>query len=386
MSVPRRVWYSLTCAAILAAVVYTAGGRTGDEPSAVETPAATPDTAGFARAIEPRAFTFPADHGPHPEFQTEWWYYTGNLETDDGRHFGYQLTFFRRALTPATTPRSSAMATDQIYFAHFAITDVGARQHHFAERFSRAAAGLAGASGQPYRVWLEDWSVIALDARGESLRLSAQDGDLAIELELQAAKPVVTHGDRGLSPKSEEPGNASYYLSFTRLETSGRLVLDGQEFGLRGLSWFDHEWSTSALGAQSIGWDWFSLQLDDGREVMLYSIRREDGTIEPVSGGTLIESDGSTRRLTAEQFEVGVLDTWTSPETGAAYPSAWRVRVVEADLDLTLEPWLADQEMRVSFPYWEGAVRIRGRSAGRSVAGNGYVELTGYAVSMQGIL
>ena len=386
MPMRGRVWLSLLAVAILAAAIFAGAGRLPGAPPAAARPPTTPDLQGFARALEPRPFAFPADHGPHSNYQTEWWYYTGNLETVDGRHFGFQLTFFRRALLPAPVERSSELAADQIYFAHFAVTDVGAGQHRFYERFSRGAAGLAGASGEPYRVWLEDWSVESLDAQGTTVHLVAEQDGLAIDLQLQASKPVVAHGDRGLSPKSGEPGNASYYLSFTRMETTGRVGLDGEALDVRGESWFDHEWSTSALGPQAVGWDWFSLQLDDGREIMLYRIRREDGTIEPVSGGTLVEADGSTRRLTADQLDVAVLDTWTSPETGGEYPSRWRVLVPDAGLDLTLEPWLADQEMRVSFPYWEGAVQIRGRSAGRPVEGNGYVELTGYAISMQGIL
>jgi predicted secreted hydrolase len=340
---------------------------------------------GFAKAYAPRPFQLPLDNGPHVDFQTEWWYYTGNLQDAAGRHFGYQLTFFRRGLTPgAAPPRTSSLATNQIYFAHFAITDVAGDKHHFAERFSRGAAGLAGASGAPYQVWLEDWRADSLNADGTRLQLHAKEGDFALDLTLDSRKPIVAHGDRGLSPKSAEAGNASYYLSYTRMNTTGTITLNGTASAVAGTSWFDHEWSTSALGPKAVGWDWFSLQLDDEREIMFFQMRRTDGTLEPVSGGTLVAADGSTRRLAAADVQLSGADTWHSPATGAAYPSAWRVVIPSAQLDLRVQPWLAQQEMLVSFAYWEGAVQISGTSAGQAITGNGYVELTGYAGSLQG--
>ena len=340
---------------------------------------------GFAKAYAPRPFQLPLDNGPHVDFQTEWWYYTGNLQDAAGRHFGYQLTFFRRGLTPgAAPPRTSSLATNQIYFAHFAITDVAGDKHHFAERFSRGAADLAGASGAPYQVWLEDWRADSLNADGTRLQLHAKEGDFALDLTLDTRKPIVAHGDRGLSPKSAEAGNASYYLSYTRMDTAGTITLNGAASAVAGTSWFDHEWSTSALGPKAVGWDWFSLQLDDEREIMFFQMRRADGTLEPVSGGTLVAADGSTRRLAAADVQLSVADTWRSPATGAAYPGAWRVVIPSAQLDLRVQPWLAQQEMLVSFAYWEGAVQISGTSAGQAITGNGYVELTGYAGSLQG--
>lgn len=344
----------------------------------------TGDITGFARAFEPRPFSFPADHGPHLDYQTEWWYYTGNLTTANGDHVGYQLTFFRRGLSPTAPARASTFATNQLYFAHFAITDVGGGDHTAFERFSRGAAGLAGASGEPFQVWLEDWRAEALDVAGNTIRLVARDGGLALDLTLQAAKPIVAHGDRGLSPKSEVPGNASYYLSFTRMATTGSVTLGGESVLVSGESWFDHEWSTSALGAGAVGWDWFSLQLSDGGELMFFQIRREDGSLEPVSGGTLVSAEGTPLRLPASEVQIDVLDRWRSPASGAAYPARWRITIPSAELDLTVEPWLLDQEMQVSFVYWEGAVRIAGSSRGAAVTGNGYIELTGYATSIAG--
>jgi predicted secreted hydrolase len=341
-------------------------------------------SAGFERALAPRDFVFPTDHGPHLGFQTEWWYYTGNVVTDDGRRFGYQLTFFRRGLTPTAPERLSDFATNQVYFAHFALTDVAGDAHTSAERFSRGAAGLAGATGQPYGVWLEDWRAEALAPDGSAVRLLAQQDGLALDLTLRAAKPLVTHGDRGLSPKSAEPGNASYYLSYTRLDTSGSVTAGGQTLAVNGQSWFDHEWSTSALGQGAIGWDWFSLQLDDGRELMYFQIRREDGSLEPVSGGTLVAADGTTRHLRSDEVQLDVLATWRSPDSGGQYPSRWRFAVPSEDLVLEIEPLVADQEMDVSFVYWEGAVRLSGQSRGAALGGLGYVELTGYVTSIAG--
>lgn len=344
------------------------------------------DTSGFARALAPMAFEFPRDHGPHFDFQTEWWYYTGNLDTADGRHFGYQLTFFRRGLTPGAPPaRPSDFATNQIYFAHFALTDAQNAQHLFAERFSRGAAGLAGASGEPFGVWLEDWKVESLTADGQAVHLQARDGQQALDLTLQATKPIVAQGNQGLSQKSATPGNASYYVSFTRMSAEGQITLNGKTEAVTGESWFDHEWSTSALGAGLIGWNWFSLQLSDGREVMFYEFRQEDGSVGSLSAGTLIEKDGSTRQLAASEVQIEARGQWISPVTKGAYPNAWHLSIPSAGIELQIEPWLAGQEMRVSFPYWEGAVKMTGTSNGVAITGNGYIELTGYVSSMQGV-
>jgi predicted secreted hydrolase len=337
----------------------------------------------FARATTPRSFRLPEDHGPHFEFQTEWWYYTGQVTTAQKRRFGFQLTFFRRGLAPGPPP-AAGLATNQIYFAHFAVTDVAAERHVSAERLSRGAAGLAGASGEPFRVFVEDWTAEATDAEGSSVRVRARDGGLVLDLELQAAKPLVAHGDRGLSAKSDEPGNASYYIGYTRMAVRGRVGSDGGGAAVTGEAWFDHEWSTSALGPLAVGWDWWSLQLDDGRELMLFEIRRSDGS-RPVSSGTLVARDGQARKLRAAEIEITVLERWTSPHTRADYPARWRIRVPSEELELEVEPLLADQEMRTAFVYWEGAVRLFGTSRGRPVAGQGYVELTGYARSMQGV-
>ncbi|HXU46332.1 MAG TPA: carotenoid 1,2-hydratase, partial [Thermoanaerobaculia bacterium] len=249
-------------------------------------------SAGFARALAPRAFRFPEDHGPHPEFRTEWWYATGNLATPAGRRFGFQLTFFRNALAPETPDRPSRWAARDVYMAHFALTDAEGGRFLAFERFRRGALGLAGARALPFRVALDDWSIASL-APGSTwpARLRAQEGGAAIDIQLDQGKPPVLEGDRGLSQKSAAPGQASYYYSLPRMPARGDIRLGGESFAVSGLAWLDREWSTSALAADQVGWDWLALQLDDGRELMLYRLRRRDGSADPASRATLILAD-----------------------------------------------------------------------------------------------
>jgi len=365
-------------AAIVAVALFTLWPSAGPriEATVAVREALAEDRAGFARALVPRALSFPSDHGPHPDFRTEWWYYTGNLRTAAGRRFGFQLTFFRIALAPGAVVRASAWATRQLYFAHFAVSDTAGGRFHAVSRSSREALGLAGASASPFRVWIEDWSA---EGDGSSARLRASDGDVALDLELSAAKPVVAQGDRGLSRKGPEPGNASFYYSFTRMPARGVVRLGRETFEVSGEAWMDREWSSSALGSGVEGWDWFALQLDDGRELMFYLLRRRDGAIDPFSAGTLVAADGTTRALAPGDVRVETLAHWTSPRSGVRYPARWRLSVPSAALRLEIEPRLADQELIVGTRYWEGAVAVTGAAAGRPIAGQGYVELVGYA-------
>lgn len=344
----------------------------------------TANSNGFERATGSATLEFPGDFGPHPDFQTEWWYYTGNVETSEGRHFGYQLTFFRRALLPSgeRQPRASDWAVDQVYMAHFALTDTTGNQHHNYERLARGSAGVAGAQGEPYQVWLQDWRVEQITA-GKYLLTARQDG-LVLDLTLNDLKGPILNGIAGYSQKGPDPGNASYYYSQTRLQTDGSIEVNGKEFMVSGLSWKDHEYSTSALSEGQTGWDWFSIQLDDYSELMLYQFRQEDGSIDPFSSGTLITTDGSTVHLNWDGFEIEVLDTWKSPHTGATYPNRWFLRVPVAEIELEINPYLVDQEMNLSYAYWEGAVAVEGQKKGQPVRGNGYVELSGYAGSLSG--
>lgn len=342
--------------------------------SVVNALSSSADTGGYARATKVRKFSFPDDSGPHPEFQTEWWYYTGNLNDENGRHFGFQLTFFRRAINPNKKNRKSLWGTNQVYLAHFTVSDIKTRAFYPSESWSRGAIGLAGAEARPFRVWLEDWSAVA---EGNTVRLQANNHAAAINLELTPTKPIVLHGNEGLSQKSAEPGNASYYYSQTRLDTIGSITIKGRSFQVRGLSWLDREWSTSSLSKEQSGWDWFSLQLSDKREIMLYQIRSKKGGIDPYSSGSLIESDGSVHSLSVDDFKIEALNTWKSSITGNVYPSRWLITIPRHRIALTVVPSQPNQELPLTFTYWEGAVRVEGDN----VTGNGYVELTGYARS-----
>jgi len=329
------------------------------------------NTEGYKRADVPRDFSFPQDFGPHPDFQTEWWYYTGNLSTKDGRDFGYQLTFFRRALRPDEIERESRWGTSEIYFAHFALTDVESGRFSSNEKWSRGAPGLAGSQSDPFKLWIDGWSIKGDEKKVE---LKATGESMSIELSLESTKSIVLQGDKGLSQKSSETGNASYYFSQTRLKTSGTISTGGNNFEVSGLSWLDREWSTSALGENQEGWDWFSIQLDDGREIMLYQLRLKGGGVDPYSSGSYIKKDGSVTQLKPDEFNVKQLDTWKSPETGIVYPSKWGISIPVYNLDLTVTPQLKNQELLLSFTYWEGAVKV----SGDGLSGKGYVELTGY--------
>jgi len=333
---------------------------------------------GFARATAPRDFRFPDDHGPHPEFRHEWWYFTGNLRAPGGRRFGYQLTFFRFALSPDAADRGSRWATNQAYMAHFAVTDAQGNRFRFFERTGRGALGIAGATARPFRVWLDDWSAEGADASTLPIRLRAAEGGTSVDLVLDSAGPIVLQGDRGLSRKGAAPGNASYYYSMTRLATRGNVLVEDTSLPVEGSSWLDREWGTSSLEKGQSGWDWFALQLSDGRDLMFYRLRRGDGGADPFSAGTLVLPDGSFRPLSPDDVRVEILEHWRSPESGARYPSRWRLRLPTEGLELEVVPRVADQELRTAVRYWEGAVGVRGTARGKPVEGDGYVELTGY--------
>lgn len=384
MSARRNAGLAALCAAALLAsggfLWRTLAPRTAPSspPASVTALLGGEDPGGFARATAPREFRFPADHGPHPEFRHEWWYFTGNLRAPGGRRFGYQLTFFRFALLPDPPDRRSRWATNQAYMAHFAVTDAqGDRFHHF-ERTGRGALGLAGATARPFRVWLDDWSVEGGGSSTLPVRLRAAEGDASVDLVLDTARPIVPQGDRGLSRKGAAPGNASHYYSMTRLATRGTVRVDGVSFPVEGNSWLDREWGTSSLEKGQVGWDWFALQLSDGRDLMFYRLRRGDGGSDPFSAGTLVLPDGSHLPLSLDDVRIETFESWRSPDGGARYPSRWRLRLPSENLELDVLPRIADQELRTTVRYWEGAVGVHGTSRGEPVEGEGYVELTGY--------
>lgn len=362
---------------LLAILTYVSLAAADESRSRLATLLGSDADPAFARATDPREFVFPDDHGPHPEFRNEWWYLTGNLDAEDGRRFGFELTIFRFALAPFITPSPSAWRTNQVYIAHLALTDAGGSEFYVAERYSRGAAGLAGARAEPFRVWIENWKIAAVP-RSDRWQLSAGDEVFGLDLELTPLKAPVLNGLDGLSQKSAEPGNASYYYSVTRLATGGHVRLGEREFAVSGLSWLDREWSTSALGSDQSGWDWFALQLNDGSELMFYQLRQQNGTRDVSSAGTFIAADGSATYLANDEVDITVVDRWASP-AGGSYPSRWQLRVPRLGLDLAVVPVLPDQELLTTVRYWEGAVDVSGSREETAVSGRGYVELTGYA-------
>jgi predicted secreted hydrolase len=339
------------------------------------------DTTGFARALHPRPLVFPEDHGPHPDFRTEWWYLTGNMTAADGRRFGYQFTIFRTAMLPPGAHDAAAdseWATRQLYMGHFALTDAETGAFYAFERFGRGAAGIAGARATPFRVWLEDWELTGEGQREMRMRLRAAEGDVAVDFFMEPTRPMVLQGEEGFSPKGTEPGNASFYYSKTRLATSGTIRIGEEQFTISGNSWLDREWSTSLLGSTQVGWDWFALHLDDGRDLMFFVVREEDPSAVPYSDGVLVDPSGATTPLSLANATLTVLDQWRSPRSGASYPSRWHLVIPEEAIDLELWTIVPDQELDVSIRYYEGALDIRGSAAGREITGAGYVEMTGY--------
>jgi predicted secreted hydrolase len=337
---------------------------------------------GFARATQAREFSFPADHGSHREFRTEWWYFTGNLATAEGRHFGFELTFFRYALAPATTQRverASAWRTDEVWMAHFAITDTAAKRFFARERLTREALGLAGAEAEPLKIWVLDWAATG-EGRDDDLRvrLAARDDVIGLSLSLESKVPHVAQGDRGLDVKGSGSGNASHYYSVPRLAAEGEITVAGETFSVTGVAWLDREWSTSSLEPGTVGWDWFALRLSDGSNLMFYRLRTPAGGASPYSGGTLLSADGMRKRLGAEDVELTVQREWTSRATGVRYPVAWRLTVPASGIDLAIEPYLEDQELALSVRYWEGAVHAAGAGPLGPLTAEGYVELAGY--------
>ncbi len=333
---------------------------------------------GFARALAPIAFAFPRDHGPHPDFRHEWWYVTGNLHTADQRAFGFQLTFFRISLQPSPRPSNSAWRTHQVMMAHFAVSDISNGRFHQHERSERVVGTLAGALANGRRIWLRDSSLALLEPRAHDWHLVAHAAKVQLDLELGARAPPVLHGDRGLSQKGEQRGNASYYYSLPRLDAAGTLTLAGKTHGVVGQAWLDREWSTSALERSQRGWDWFALQLDDDTELMFYQLRDQRGRSSIFSAGSLHEADGRLTPLRRDDVSIRVIRHWRSPHTSIRYPSAWRLSVPRLGLELHIAPRIADQEWHGLFRYWEGAVNVSGRRKTRALTGLGYVELTGY--------
>jgi predicted secreted hydrolase len=334
----------------------------------------------YQLALPGRKLTFPADHYSHPDFKTEWWYYTGHLEIEGGKRYGYQVTFFRFGLRDRQNDLKEKPLFSELYMAHFGLSDIDAKKFHYRERINRGYGDKAGAATDRYLVWNEDWKV---EADKNDHVIQVNDRGTALKLRLISLKPPVLHGQNGLSQKGEGEGRASYYYSLTRMQTEGELTINGKREKVSGLTWMDHEFGSNQLTSEQVGWDWFSIQLDNQSELMLYLMRRKDGSVDPHSSGTLVNADGSTKHLNLDDYRVEVLDHWKSPKSGAKYPMKWKVTIPSEQIELEILPAFQGQELVTNrstrVTYWEGAAEVRGTFAMKPVTGEGYVEMTGYA-------
>jgi predicted secreted hydrolase len=329
-------------------------------------------------------YEFPRDHFDHPDYKTEWWYYTGNLKSQDGHRFGFELTFFRQAVSRDAQP-NNAWNTRDLYLAHLALSDLDGGRFYHTERLNRAGPGIAGASLQQQKVWNGNWRA---QWDGNTQHLQAIAEEFALDFTLRSEKPPVIHGRNGISQKGTGEGNASHYISLTRLATSGNLTLSGKTYTAAGVAWMDHEFFSSGLAPDEVGWDWLSLQLDDNTELMLYRLRHKDGGADPYSSGTYVDAAGKSTFLKVRDFTMtSTGETYASSQTKAAYPIGWRVTVPSLGLDLQLATPLPSQELAIagdaSRTYWEGAITINGTRQGKSVGGVGYLEMTGYAKALR---
>jgi predicted secreted hydrolase len=325
----------------------------------------------YREALPGYRYSFPRDHFEHPDFRTEWWYYTGNLRSSDGKRFGFELVFFRQGQRRGEPSENrSVWRIDDAYLAHLALTDMDGRHFYSDERLNRAGPGVAGASFEKRRVWNGNWSA---QWSSDRQTLTATSEEFQFHLQLEPVKPLVIHGSEGVSQKAEGAGKASHYMSFPRLSVSGDLELKGVRYNVSGAAWMDHEWFTHQLDASQAGWDWFSVQLDDGRELMLFQLRTKTGTIAPHSSGTYVDKQGTAHHLSVREFTLEPARTWVSEKTKARYPVSWRIRVPSLELSLQCDSLLDGQELTGRNNYWEGAVRYSG-----SATGAGYLEMTGY--------
>jgi predicted secreted hydrolase len=334
----------------------------------------------YQLALPGRKLAFPADHYSHPDFKIEWWYYTGHLESESGKRYGYQVTFFRFGLRDRQDDiRDKPPLFTELYMAHFAVSDIDRKKFLFRERINRGYQEKAGAATDRYLVWNEDWKV---EGDLKTHLIHVNDRGTRLSLRLSSLKLPVLHGDNGLSQKGEGEGRASYYYSLTRMKTEGEITINGETEKVRGLSWMDHEFGSNQLREDQVGWDWFSLQLEDQTEIMLYLIRRKDGSPDPYSSGTLVRANGTTKHLRLEDFQIEILDRWKSPKSSGNYPMKWKLTIPAERVELEIVPEFTDQELITNkstrVTYWEGAVQIRGTAQRKPMIGAGYVEMTGY--------
>ena len=328
------------------------------------------------------AYQFPRDHAAHPDNKIEWWYYTGNLDAKDGRRFGFQVTFFRVGIDAAPA-NPSKWAVRDVYMTHLAVSDVKGQRYRFEQKLTRGGPGLAGAAADRYYVWNEDWTG-TLDGEGQHV-LKLEGRTAGVDLLLDPGKRPVIHGRNGISQKGANSGNASHYYSLTKMPTSGTITIEGEQVAVTGFTWMDHEFGTTFLEPEQRGWDWLSIQLEDGREVMLYQLRRSDGSKDARSSGTIVAADGRSTFLANTDFTLTPKSRTFASKNGARYPIEWTLSIPAQKLDLTITTPLADQELTLErssgVAYWEGLIDIAGSARGR-----GYLEMTGYYGSLSGVL
>ncbi len=337
-------------------------------------------------AVPSYRYEFPRDHFDHPDYQTEWWYYTGNLRAADGHRFGFELTFFRQAIRLSKQEEAASDKTwrpAQIYLAHFAVSDIDRGEFYHTERLNRAGPGLAGASLEQQRYWNGNWQVHWISLTSGEQQLQAVCPRVTLKLDIEPEKLFVINGQNGISQKGPLRGEGSHYISFTRLGASGRLEWNHETFSLSGLAWMDHEFFTELRDNTLAGWDWFAIQLDNNEELMLYRLRLKSGQVDPYSSGTYVDARGEAHFLSASQFSLSPGGAWQSSASGARYPLAWKISVPSLHLELSEETALKNQELfsreRVAPTYWEGAVAYQGHIHSERVQGVGYLEMTGYA-------
>ena len=332
-------------------------------------------------------FAFPRDHASHPDYKIEWWYYTGNLKAKDGRRFGYQVTWFRVGIDH-TPSNPSRWTIRDLYMTHLAVSDAAGQRYRFAEKLSRGGPGLAGADTHRYHVWNEDWTG-TLNERGQHV-LTAMSKDAGIDLVLDEGKAPAINGVNGISQKGAREGNASHYYSLTRMPTRGTIMVDGERVDVEGLTWMDHEFGTSFLEPEQRGWDWLAIQLSDGRELMLYQLRRADGSRDPRSSGTLVNKDGSTVHLGNDDFTQAPGQARFKSANGTVYPVEWTIGIPAHAITLRVTTPLEDQELSLvrstGIAYWEGMIDVAGTSGSAKVTGSGYLEMTGYHGSLGRVL
>jgi predicted secreted hydrolase len=324
-------------------------------------------------------YAFPHDHFDHPAYQTEWWYYTGNVTADDSHRFGFELTFFRQAVDRDPAKDKTWDAQD-LYLAHLALSDLDGGKFYHAERLNRRGPDIAGVSEAQQKVWNGNWQV---QWTSQDQQLQAVGADFALQLHLHPEKPPIIQGENGVSQKAAGSGHASHYISLTRIATQGAITLNGKTYPVNGLTWMDHEFFTTQLDAAQLGWDWLSIQLTDQTELMLYHFRRTDGSADPFSSGTYIDAAGHSTHLRAGDFILQPAgETWKSPASHALYPIAWNIQIPQLGLSLEARTPLPSQELtgesKLAPSYWEGAITLTGNRGPQSISGSGYLELTGY--------